>query len=274
MRLQTILPVGVLAALSLIPTLPAQNLPDLQIFNQLRPRASFLGVGILDVDADRVSRLKLADERGVEVTIVEEGSPADIAGMKVGDVLLTYNGETILGSQQFVRLVRETPVGRKVRLSLWRNGKQQTLTVTTASPRPVTHVTEARGNAFGDSGDLLLNLSPEMTLMRPNADIPTIIMAWNSSRLGIECEPVNAQLAQFFGVKQGVLVRSVQKGSVGEKAGFKAGDVLTSVGNQPVRTPDDLRRILRDENKPAAVAVTRDRKELTLSIAAVPEREQ
>src|SRR5881628_1749587 len=77
-------------------------------------QTSFLGVAVTDIDPDRVSRLKMKEERGIEVTHVAEASPADKAGIQPGDVLLTYNGENILGIQQFVRLVQETPIGRKV----------------------------------------------------------------------------------------------------------------------------------------------------------------
>src|SRR5436305_4990780 len=89
---------------------------DLQVLAQLRGQTSYLGVALADVDADRLERLKLKDERGVEVISVEEGSPAWQAGIRTGDVLLAYNGETILGTHQLSRLVHETPENRKVKL--------------------------------------------------------------------------------------------------------------------------------------------------------------
>ena len=55
-----------------------------------------------------------------------------------------------------------------------------------------------------------------------------------SHALGVEAEPLNSQLAEYFGVKEGVLVRSVMKGTAAEKAGIKAGDVITRVGTQKV----------------------------------------
>ena len=82
----------------------------------------FLGIGLVNVDADRASVLKLGDQGGAEVVAVEEGSPADRYGIQIGDVLLRFNGETVLGVQQLGRLVRETPPGRKVKLEYWRNG--------------------------------------------------------------------------------------------------------------------------------------------------------
>src|SRR3954462_7752464 len=59
-------------------------------------QTSFLGVAVMDLDPDRASRLNLNEERGIEVTHVAQGSPADKAGIVPGDVLFTYNGENIL----------------------------------------------------------------------------------------------------------------------------------------------------------------------------------
>ena len=77
---------------------------------------SFLGIGVKEILADRAKELKLKEEAGVEVTRVEEGSPAEQAGLKVGDAVLEYQGNRVEGAEQFVRLVRETPAGRQVRV--------------------------------------------------------------------------------------------------------------------------------------------------------------
>src|SRR6266478_9621870 len=95
--------------------------------------SSFLGVGVSEIDSERAKALNLKEERGVEVKSVEDDSPAAKAGVKVGDVVLDYNGQRVEGSEQFVRFVRETPVGRAVKLLVSRNGAAQTLTATIAS---------------------------------------------------------------------------------------------------------------------------------------------
>src|SRR5436190_380097 len=64
--------------------------------------SSFLGVGVAEVDTERAKELKLKEARGVEVKHVEDGSPAAKAGMKVGDVVLDYNGQHVEGQEQFV----------------------------------------------------------------------------------------------------------------------------------------------------------------------------
>src|SRR5713226_2507308 len=95
--------------------------------------SSFLGVGVSEIDSERAKALNLKEERGVEVKNVDEDSPAAKAGVKVGDVVLDYNGQRVEGMEQFVRFVRETPVGRAVKLLISRNGATQTLTPTIGS---------------------------------------------------------------------------------------------------------------------------------------------
>jgi serine protease Do len=225
---------------------------------QMHPGASYLGIRLADIDAERAKKLKVAEDRGVEVTGVEEGSPADTAGIKPGDVLLSYNGENVLGAEQLVRLVNETPQGRKVKLQYSRDGKVQTATVTTAARR-------AR-NDF-PAGFPGVEFPDVRTFSMP--DVPTPMMVWKSALFGMSCEPINNQLAQYFGVKAGVLVRSVDKDSPADKAGIKAGDVLIGIGDRSLSSPRELAsftRNLRRTDKPVSVTLVRNHKDLSLTI--------
>jgi serine protease Do len=217
---------------------------------------TYLGVELAEVDADRARALKLDEERGVEVVRVVAGGPAENAGIRAGDVLLTYNGENILGTRQLGRLVSETPEGRRVRIQFWRDGKVQNTTATLAQS-PMRKVVP---------GDFDLQM-PDVNFR--TMAIPDPLLVWKNLGMGIEAEPVDGQLAQYFGVKGGVLVRSVEKGSVAEKAGLRAGDVLTAVAQRPVANPHELMSCLRTQRragKPMPVSVVRERKEMTVSI--------
>ena len=94
---------------------------------------TYLGVSLAEVDANRAKELKLKEDYGVEITRVEEGSPAEKAGLKAGDVVLEYNGQRVEGMEQFGRMVRETPPGREIKLTVSRDGTTQTLTAMLAS---------------------------------------------------------------------------------------------------------------------------------------------
>jgi S1-C subfamily serine protease len=90
-----------------------------------------------------------------------------------------------------------------------------------------------------------------------------------SGMLGIESESLGSQLAEFFGVKEGVLVRSVLKNSAAEKAGIRAGDVIVKVDGETVTTPHEISSLLRAAlraKKSFPVVVVRDKKEVTLSV--------
>jgi serine protease Do len=209
---------------------------------------SFLGVGIQEIDGERAKELKLKDDGGVEVTRVDENSPAEKAGLRSGDVIVDYSGQHVEGIDQFSRLVRETPAGREVKLEVLRNGARQAITAKIGSRRTVATPAWV----------------PEMP---PIPDMPRTHLGWRSSLLGIEAEQLDGQLAEFFGVKEGVLVRSVTKGSAAEKAGIRAGDVITRVDNMGVSSPSDITGHLRSmRGKTVSIVLMRDRKEVSMSV--------
>ena len=100
-------------------------------------------------------------------------------------------------------------------------------------------------------------------------DMPRASIAWGNPLLGIDSETLNPQLAEFFGVKQGVLVRSVSTKSAAEKAGIKAGDVIVKVNGTAVNAPSEITPALRSASrakKDATCTVVRNRKEMTIDV--------
>src|SRR6266852_8098494 len=89
--------------------------------------SSYLGVDIADVDTERLSALKLKEEHGAEVTMVDQDAPAGKAGLKEHDVILTLNGAGVESAAQLRRMIRETPAGRVVTLGISRGGQPVTL---------------------------------------------------------------------------------------------------------------------------------------------------
>src|SRR5271156_108873 len=76
--------------------------------------SAYLGVDIADITTDRLGVLKLKEEKGVEVTMVDQDAPAGKAGIREHDVILSMNGTAVESKTQLHRMIRETPPGRVV----------------------------------------------------------------------------------------------------------------------------------------------------------------
>jgi len=225
---------------------------------------SFLGVGVAEISGNRARELKLRDEYGVEITRVEDDSAAAKAGLKTGDVVLEYQGQRVEGMEQFIRLVRETPAGREVKLTISRGGSTQTVSVVMGSQKGPA--------VLGRNGEWFdMPAMPVMPAIQV-PDTPRLFTAWSSSMLGIEAEGLNEQLGEYFGVKEGVLVRSVAAGSAAEKAGMKAGDVLVKVDQTKVTSPSEVTSAVHSarQRKTFPVEIMRDRHPLTLNVTMEP----
>jgi C-terminal processing protease CtpA/Prc len=255
-----------------------------------------LGVGLEDTEGD---------VRGTKVRSVEEGSPAEKAGIKQGDVIVRFDGEAVRSASQLARLVGETPAGRSVAIEVTRDGATQKLTATLAEG-------SSRVRVF--SGDELPGMR-ELDIEIPEFDVqvpeppeppappdapgapraprpPTMPHAWSWSndgqdsvfrmlgpgprKLGIEYLEVGEQLAGYFKLtgKAGVLVSSVDADGPAGKAGMKAGDMILKFGREPIADGDALRDAVAaaEGGQEVTVTVQRDGRPLDLKVTlAKPE---
>jgi serine protease Do len=226
-------------------------------------RGGELGVSISDGKA------------GVEIDDVHADSAAEKAGLKRGDVILEFDGEHVRSSRQFTRLVQETPSGKSVRATISRDGKKQDVQVTLAEGRESRVILGGPDGRFFD-GDALRGFADRMPEFErefrnnlPNFnyrfDGPGGRGIMSGGRLGITVDELTSQLATYFGAKEGVLVTSVTDGSAAQKAGIKAGDVITSINGDRVNSSSDLIASLRRvENEDVSIGIVRDRKEQTV----------
>ena len=95
--------------------------------------SSYLGVDTADVTIERLGALKLKEEHGAEVTMVDQDAPAGKAGLKEHDVILSLNGAAVESAAQLRRMIRETPAGRVVSLGISRDGQPQSIKVQLAN---------------------------------------------------------------------------------------------------------------------------------------------
>jgi serine protease Do len=264
LELARLTPLPFLSELQDPPPPPAP--PDVQVL--LGPgfgKGSYLGVGVVDVDAEAARELKLKEERGVKVSRVNEGSPAEKAGIKENDVILEFNGERVQSVEQFVRMVREVPAGRSVKMVVSRGGQTSTVTATVGDRKEVSREWETK---FRRDMDKMRDEMKSQRFEFRMPDMPQFHTTWRTSRLGVEAESLTPQLAEFFGVKKGVLVRSVTKDSPAEKGGVKAGDVIVKVDGEEVDSPNDIAAKLRgiEGSKGVPVIVVRNRSEMALQV--------
>jgi len=232
--------------------------------------SSYLGVDIVDISADRLGALKLKEEQGVEVTMVDQDAPAGKAGIKEHDVILSMNGAAVESKSQLQRMIHETPAGRVVSLGLSRDGQPLTIKVQLGDRRSeFPHIAKSKDDFHFEM--------PPMPNMQ-NFEVPNIgvVYVHSSMRSGLMVENLTPQLGEFFGAKSGngVLVRSVEKGSRADKAGLHAGDVIVRVGEQAVHDTSDFTHALRNQSAGSVnVTVIRDKKEQTLTLT-LPDRKE
>ena len=241
----------------------APRAPRARTITTISSGSPYLGIGVKDIDSERARTLNLKEVRGAEVTSVQDDSPAAKAGFKEGDVVLDYNGQAVEGGEQLTRLVRETPIGRQVKIGVWRAGGAQTLTPSI----------DARKGMAIDGGTWVMPevRVPEINIPpMPPMDLPRFQMTYQSPMLGIEGESLGQQdqFAEFLGVKDGVLVKAVMKNSAAEKAGIKAGDVIVKVDETKVSSTREITSALRAarSKKTVSVTVVRNRREMTLPV--------
>src|SRR5271165_4336271 len=226
---------------------------------------SYLGVHIDQVTPQTVSALKLPEPGGALITYIDQDGPACRAGLKNNDVVIEFNGTKVQSPDQLQEMIHSTAAGKTVNLTVFRDGQKKYINVTLgARPNAVAH---AQG--FVAPRPPVAFTAPTMASPAfPDIDVPSFVAL--ASRNGLVVESLCPQLSDYFGVPhgQGVLVRSVEKGSPADAAGLKAGDVIVKVNNEPVHDLADWHRAMRGRAGKIPIAVVRDKREQTVVLNA------
>lgn len=222
-----------------------------------------LGGGRIGVTVSELDAADLKSGSGVRVDAVDEGSPAEKAGLRKGDIVVEFDGERVRSVRQFTRLVSETPAGRTVTAVAMRDGQRVTLTVV---PRENDGFRVFEGESWRLLDELRGRRAP--TPAPAPAPLPPAFegLFRRSNQLGVTVETLTGQLAEYFGTRSGVLITSVQEDSLAARIGLKAGDVISAVNGATVDDATDLRRRMDrlEDGEEFSVTITRDRKSSTL----------
>jgi serine protease Do len=189
-----------------------------QLRNGGEVRRGWLGVAIQPVTREIANSLGLTQAVGVLVADVTKGGPADKAGVRVGDVILRFNGHPIDDSHRLPRMVADTPIDSKAELTVYRDGREQALTATVARLEAQSAKPERRHESAAEPGSLGLSLAP--------------LTAETRAELGLEAGST------------GVLVRGVDPGSDAAERGIEPGDVILMVDQRAVTSPQEIRHQL------------------------------
>jgi serine protease Do len=206
-----------------IPIDVAANVKD-QLLAHGKVERGRIGVGIQELNAQLAQSFGLAQPEGALVTQVEPGGPADKAGIKPGDVILSFNGKKIQGSNELPPLVAATKPGTKASVEVLRNGKREQLALT---------VDELKAEQIAQAEP-------------PEGD---------RGKLGLAVRPLTPEERKQLGGTQGLVVQ--QASGPAARAGIRPGDLITMVNGAPVRSVDDLRRAADKAKGTVAVLVKR-----------------
>ncbi|MFY9608736.1 MAG: PDZ domain-containing protein [Blastocatellia bacterium] len=251
---------------------------------------SYLGVFLEEVTPERVKELGLSEERGAIVMKVVEGGPAEKAGLKENDVVVSFNGRRVDSVRELQRLLSETPAERSISIEVTRGGNRQTLNATLSKrsnefqllrPELDKEVMRRYEQALKESMEASKSAQGKLADLPPDFGnfafvAPGPYNFFSGSPLGIRVESVTDQLAEYFGVKEGrgVLIAHVDENGAAAKAGLKAGDVIIAIDNEKIDSVNALLKVLsKRESGSAAVKILRNRTEQTVNVT-IEKREQ
>ena len=231
----------------------------------------YLGVLVGDIDSDSVSKLKLKEARGAVITLIDHDAPAAQVGLRVNDVVLDVNGQPVEGAEAFVRMMREIPPGRKITLVISRDGATQTMTVQLVDRKKLDTDIWNKLNSGSDISSPVTGLGILGSGSGGDAPLPggfhMPFVGSSSLKVGALVEPLTAQMADYLGVPNGLMVKQVARKSQAAVAGMKAFDVILKVGTDSIATVSDWDRAMRaNQGKTVAVTVLRDKKQQTLTM--------
>jgi serine protease Do len=198
-----------------------------------------LGVLIQKVTPEIAESLGMEKSQGALVANVSKDGPADKSGVKVGDVIVEFDGKEIRDSAELPIIVARTSVDKKVRMKVLRDKKELTLNV-----------------AVGELKD------EEVVASAPE-----------KGEMGLTVQRLTPQIAESLGLEKtdGIVVSAVEPGSAADEAGIRRGDVIVEIDRKPIRNLEEYKKSIATVRKGKGVLFLVRRGESTLFLALRPQ---
>jgi len=218
-----------------IPIEVALNVKD-QLVTHGKVTRGRLGVTVQEVNATFAEAFKLDRPHGALVSSVDNGSPAEKAGLQVNDIILSFNGQPIERSADLPMLVANTPPGKSSSVQIWRNGSAKTLNVATYEGKAAKDDDDDMASGGGAAG----------------------------GKLGLAVRPLTPEEKRENKGRPGLLVEDVAGAAA--RAGIQQGDLVLSFNGTPVKTIDELKREVAKSGKRAAILIQREGQQLFVPV--------
>ncbi len=198
-----------------IPINLAKGIID-QLKNKGEVTRGWLGVGIQDLTPELAEYYGIKTKKGVFVTQVFEGDPADKAGIKVNDIIIKIDDNKVSTGRELSSIIANTSVGKKTKITLVRDGKTKKLTVTLAK--------------------------------RDDEDQRVDKDSYDGDEVGIKVTDLTSDIAKRFGIdpgENGVLVADIKAGSLAENVDIRPGDIIKEINRERISDSSDFEKVMK-----------------------------
>jgi serine protease Do len=254
-----------------------EQLEEMARLNQLNNSEGYLGVETVEVTKQNIAKYGLSTVRGVAVEKVVENSPAQQAGVKIGDVIIAIDGEEVSSIRKLIRIISEISADHQAKLTILRNGEEREITVT-LSKRPPE---KFDGGTFRIG--VPMPIGEGRIMQMPIPDLPssdgeilvrsnggnTVVFYNEDRQIGARVTPLSKQLADYFGVSEGkgMLITEIIEDSPAVKAGLKAGDVIVELDGKQITNQLELTRSLMAKKEgEVSLTIVRDKNRQTIKV--------
>jgi serine protease Do len=262
--------VGALSAPAIAGARPVAGAAD----SANHPHGAYLGVSVTDITPQDLPQL--AQPQAVLVVMIDHDGPAARVGFQVHDIIIAMNGRAVATSDQLRAMLRQTAPGRTAEFDVLRDGKPVHISIVLGDRATSEHSAMQQLQSQLDS----MPEPPQVPMVPAMNSVPDadgdeseMMVAMNGTAYGVSVDPIGPQLASYFGVKDqpALLVNNVMSNSVGYRAGFRAGDLILRVNGQPVASPMDWARMMRNaRGKSVRVSILRAKRLQTIVFTPPP----